>query len=110
MATAIAGPAILTKFEKEKEEIDRLWEEHLKLVESNKGCLDSPQKERAISLMRKLLKEGNDNDRIWVRERELKTRLRVAEIYRAAGKFNEAVDQDRAIQKLLNLYPEIRRE
>jgi hypothetical protein len=92
-----------------KQEIDRLWEEHLEMVEKNRGCLNSPQKEKAISLMRKLLKEGNNEDRKWVREREIKTRVRAAEIYQAAGKLTEASDQLNAIQRILDLYPEIDR-
>lgn len=98
---AIGGPVIW-------EEIDRLWEEHLKMAEKIGGCLDSPQKERAISLMKKVLREGSDDDRRWVREREIKTRLRAAEIYQAAGKLIEAENQLKAIRRLLDLHPEIR--
>jgi len=89
-----------------KKEIDQLWQEHFKIVEKNKGCLDSPQKERAVSLMRKLLREGNE-DRKWVREREVQIKWQAARVYQAVGKLSEAEELLEKAQRLLDQHPEI---
>lgn len=90
-----------------REEIDRLWDEVLKMREETGICQGSLQKKEALRLMRQLLKEGNEEDKCWVREQFVKIRCRLARLDQAEGKIDAAQNQLKKGEGILDRHPEI---
>ena len=89
-----------------KTEIFQLWEEHFNIIEGSGSC-DSPQKTRALSLMKKLLKDGHEKDKQWIFEEIIKIRWRVARIDQARGNLSGAEEQRKKAKYFLDTHPEI---
>ncbi len=75
-----------------KEEIDRLWEEVLEMRKRNGECRDSPQKEKAISLMHQWARESMEG-KIYFQRKRAEIRWRLAEMEYREGKYISALLQ-----------------
>lgn len=92
-----------------KREIDQLWEEHLAIREKKKGCLATPQKERALSLMRELARKEGEEGKQWVGKKIVEIRRRLARIDQEEGDFETAALQLQKAQQFLDRHPEFER-
>ena len=82
----------MEKEEEIKLEIDRLWDEVLKIREREGECRNSPQKEKAIRLMHQWAHWSEEGKRYLQRKRT-EIRWRLAEIECREGKYASALLQ-----------------
>jgi len=75
-----------------REEIERLWDEVLKIREEEGECRDSSQKEKAIRLMHQWARWSEEGKRYFQRKR-VEIRLRLAEMDCREGKYASALLQ-----------------